>query len=264
MNEQLIVNELRTTYLGRSLFLYDTIDSTNTRAKQLADGDVKLPSGTVVIADKQTDGKGRFGRSFLSEGGKGLYMTILIKPGIISEGLSFLGLLAPMAVAEALEDYGVHAQVKWPNDVIFEGRKVSGISLSLHAGEQPFVLIGIGVNTAHVDYPEDLKDKAISVEDITGFAPGREELAANILNRLEPYLWDEKAGNSRKPFLIRYKERLAMLGSMVTIGHGETFVREKAVDVDSIGRLITENECGERTAHWGGEVSVRGVYGYEK
>ncbi len=176
---------------GHRIMIYDSVDSTNALALDMG-LDENLPaSGTVIYARVQTKGRGRLGRSWASAPGTGLYFSVLMQPDLDREDLARITLAAGLAVATAVERVcGLDTMIKWPNDVLVEGRKVAGIlteSGNWAAGHQPFVVVGIGVNvnTPLTALPEDLRDKAGSLMEAAGRAFDRGELLEAILGRLD-------------------------------------------------------------------------------
>ncbi len=261
-----ILSLLNTEVIGRKMIYYDRLDSTNTHAKKLAEGD--FHDGTVVVADEQTAGKGRLGRQWVSSKGKGIWMTILLKPDIDPSDAAKTTVLAACAVCRAVEKCcGLNAAIKWPNDVVYGGRKLCGILTEMSAeGEQiRFLIIGIGINVNFVpeDFSEDLTDKATSILKETGKHIPRKELAAEVLNAFETVYRDFIAHNGSIQFIIEeYKARSAVLGKDVRVFFKKEEIVGMAVDITEEGQLVVEMQDGSRREILSGEVSVRGMHGY--
>lgn len=173
--------------IGCTLHYFDSVDSTNTVAHRLAtDG---AAEGTVVIADSQTKGRGRLGRSWVSPPRRNLYMSVILRPAIVAGAAPPLSLVAGVAVAETIRDWTPRAVLKWPNDVLIDRRKVSGVLTEMEAddGWVRFVIVGIGVNINSTadDFPAELRDTAVSLRDIVGAPVDRTAFAESLLSRLE-------------------------------------------------------------------------------
>ncbi len=241
---------LRTRFAGRRLIARAEVESTNDVAwEALAQG---MPDGTAVVADAQTRGRGRSGRSWRTEPGRGLALSILLHPGCpalecAGGGRGAIPLAAGLALAHALEKLGVRADLKWPNDLLLGGRKVAGILCesrrSATAGETQAgdpVVIGVGVNVREErsDFPAALADVATSLA-IEGCETSREEVAAEFLNALEP-LWTELAEGDPGVVLEAWKERASFWGRSVRVRTPAGDVTGVARGLDPGGGLVIE------------------------
>ncbi len=224
--------------------VFDSLPSTNTHLSALArEG---APAGRVILAETQTAGRGRLGRSFFSPAGSGIYLSILLRPKTLDAGK--LTTLAAVVVADAISRVcGIEVGIKWVNDLIFDGKKLCGI-LAEGAGAD-FAVLGIGINVTKSAFPPELADIATSLEEVTGEAPDRNRLIAEILKRLT------KADLEGFSHMDEYRRRSLTLGKWVNIlGSGETvFVR--AIEDD--GALLVEDPTGQPRRISSGEVSVR-------
>lgn len=235
----------------------DSVDSTNDELKRRAQAGERGP--LAVIADAQTGGKGRRGRSFQSLAGKGLYLSVLLRPQAPLDQVSQLTAWTAVAVSRAVEAVsGVGPSIKWPNDVLVEGKKLCGILTELVEGR---VIIGMGVNltqTAH-DFGPELQDKAVSMAQL-GAAVDRNALTRALLEELEAMLAAFPAG--REEYLQEYRRRCVTLGREVRLvgPGGET--PATALDIDDSFALRVRLADGREEAVSSGEVSVRGVLGY--
>lgn len=234
------------------------IDSTNRYVKEIAvNGAVE---GTVVIAEKQNAGRGRFGRKFFSPEEKGIYMSILLRPELELQQAVLITSMAAVAVARAIEKVsGISAQIKWVNDIFLNKKKVCGIltEAGINAEKQSleYAVLGIGVNVGTMDFPEELADIATSVCNECGFFVEKETLIEEILKELEqwyPTLWNGS-------FLEESKARSILLGKEIRVvdsmAEGGSYPA-KAVDLDEMGHLVIERN-GEREVLNSGEVSIR-------
>ena len=238
-------------------YLVET-DSTNRYLKVLAQNGAK--EGTVVIANRQSAGRGRLGRSFFSPEEKGIYMSILLRPDISLERAVLITSMAAVAVARAIESYcGVTAKIKWVNDIFLNKKKACGIlteaGIDAETGKLKYAVLGIGVNVGKMEFPEDLKSIATSVSNECGFIASKEVLIDKILEELE-YWYPSLADGS---FLEESKKRSILLGSDIlvideTVPGGS--YPAKAVDINELGNLVIERDGRVQVLN-SGEVSIR-------
>jgi len=211
--------------------------------------------GTVVLAEEQTAGRGRFGRAWVSPAGKNIYLTLLLRPTV--DQLRRLSIITPLAVALAIEETtGLTPQIKWPNDVLLSGRKVSGILIETDfSGSEPrYALLGPGVNVNfEIDPASEIAGIATSLKQELGADVSREAVLAALLNHLEALY------TAPDPRAVReaWKSRLETLGRDVTLTfRGESFPGH-AEDVDDAGNLILRLPDGSHRTFEAGEVSLR-------
>lgn len=244
---------LETQTLGRRLIYLTSTTSTMDVARAEAEADAA--EGTIVVAEEQTAGRGRFGREWVSPAGKNVYVTVLLRPAI--DRLRRLSMLAPLATVLAIEEAaGVTALIKWPNDVLLSGRKVSGVLIDTElAGAEPrYALVGIGINV-NFDIPADseISGIATSIKAETGREVPREPVLAALLNHIERLYRQEEA----EPIRAAWKSRLDTLGKDVRLNfHGEVH-EGLAEDVDAEGNLVLLRPDGTRQAFSAGEVTLR-------
>ena len=239
-----------------------TVDSTNLVCKRMAaEG---APDGTVVMADGQTAGRGRLGRSFQSAQGLGLYLSVLWRPQTPPEEWMALPALGAVAACRAVVNVcGLDVQIKWPNDLVYGGKKLGGIlTESVLLEGAAAVVLGIGINVSHrsEDFEGEVRSMASSLETATGKAVSREALAAALVEELdalrgvafdEPTLWLEE-----------YRRRCVTVGREVQVLSGGTARCALALAVDENYGLQVRYEDGKEETVRAGEVSVRGLYGY--
>ena len=241
--------------LGESLEIHTQLDSTNNRAKELASQGA--PHGMTIIADSQTGGRGRMGRSFFSPEHSGIYMTVILRPRCSPEKAGMLTSLAAVAAAGAVEKVsGADVKIKWVNDLYIGGKKICGIlseaGLGPEAGRPDWVVVGIGINTAKMLFPEELKEIASSVGNETGEAPNRNRLIAEILNELDRLYGSLETG----AFLEESRRRSNVIGREITVVAAGEEYPAKALDIDEEGRLVVETAEGQKLLN-SGEVSLR-------
>ncbi len=241
-----IRKRLSTKLLGRQIHVYQRVGSTNDVALRLASEG--HPEGTVVVSDEQTHGRGRYGRTWHSRGGVGLWFSVLLRP----RGHARLGWLLPLAaslsVAEALRlHFGISAQTKWPNDVVAARRKIAGVLVEGQvAGEkQSRAVVGIGVNVNHrpEDFPPALRDKATSAFQLLGKELDRIEVLVRVLEALERIYF--QAVRDERPVLRDWLASCAHVNRLVSVATAEGPVTGRFLGVDNDGRLELRDASGE-------------------
>lgn len=243
----------------------ESVDSTNSACRRLAlEG---AEDGTVVMADCQTAGRGRRNRSFQSPAGRGLFLSILWRPGCTPDKLLPLTALSAVAVYRAVERVcGVNLRIKWPNDLVLHGKKLGGIltemALEGESGLVSHAVVGIGLNVHHLpsDFEGQVRDIATSLDIELDGRVCRGKLAAALLEELD-YLRGEVLFAPEK-WLEPYRAACLNIGQTVQLIRGETRERVEAVAVDGQFGLVVRHENGELETVRSGEVSVRGLYGY--
>jgi len=256
-----------TDVVGREIIYLPEVDSTNTYLKRAAlEG---AADGTVVIADYQTAGRGRMERTFQSPAGKGIYLSVLLRPEFPAERLLRVTALAGVAVCDSVEHVcGVRPGLKWPNDLVLEKRKLCGILAELITdteGKQCLILgIGINVSQTGEDFSPDVAKIATSLMQETGKTVSRIELIAALLKELDEMYRAWKSG-ILSGYLERYRHDCVNLGKRVQLIGQEGYRRTViAVGIDDSFGLVVCDEAGNRQTIRSGEVSVRGLFGYEE
>ena len=247
MTEHDIKQHLRTKTFGRHIYCFDSIDSTNTYAKKLVSQDIE--EGTLVIAEEQTAGRGRFDRTWHSSSGKNLTFSVIIRPNIIPQRIGILSLYAGLAVTEAVQELSnIPPACKWPNDVLVNGKKLCGIlSEAVFSGTQiSAVIIGIGLNVNQTEFPNALESTATSMTLECSKIFDRFHVLANVLEKLE-HLYTFIQTNQLEEILQRWQSHTIMFGKEVTIKQHGQRVNGIAQAIDLNGALIistngTENK----------------------
>lgn len=238
------------------------VDSTNLVCKRMALGGA--PDGTVVIADAQTAGRGRLGRSFQSARGLGLYLSILWRPETPPQQWMALPALGAVAAVRAVECVcSAQVQIKWPNDLVHGGKKLGGIlTESVLLGCGAAVVLGIGINVSHraEDFEGEVRGMAASLETVTGRSVSREELAAALVEELDALR--REAFDRPQLWLEEYRRRCLTVGREVQVITPDAVRRAEALAVDETFGLQVRYEDGSVDTVRAGEVSVRGLYGY--
>ncbi len=213
---------------GVRIIRLDEVDSTNEYAKTIAH---EVPEGTVVVAKRQTAGRGRKGRSWTSPEG-GLWMSVIMKPPRVDPRLAFVGALA---VVDTLADFGIFSGIKWPNDVWVNGRKISGILVEGKAGEYSILGIGLNVNNP---IPEELRNNATSMMELTGAKLPLEEVLKKLLMHLDG--WYRVFLERPDLLMAKVREKTFILGKPVTVIEGEKRISGTALDVLDDGSLLLD------------------------
>lgn len=252
-------------YLGPGASAFDVevhkkLGSTNTAVKERAVAGEK--EGKVIVAETQTGGKGRLGRSFYSPAGSGVYFSLLLRPNLGAQDAVLITTAAATAAAQAIECVtGVEASVKWVNDIYCRGKKVCGIltegSFDMESGGLEYAVLGIGINVTPPEngFPEELADAGSVLDGPAQDGDVRSRLIAETLKRF----WSFYQNLSDKTFLVNYRERSFVIGRDVDVLAGGTVRRARALAIDDDCRLLVRYEIGKIEALSSGEVSVRPV-----
>lgn len=245
---------------------YDTIDSTNLEAKRMADSELEPHESGVFVSDEQTLGRGRRGRKWESVKGEGAYTSILIRPDIPPASAAMLTLLAGYAVCKTLsETYGLDARIKWPNDIVVNGRKISGIltEMSSEIRSLHYVVVGVGINVNQKDFGDELNAIATSLELELGRDDiNKHELIVDWVKRfseLLPQFVEDKSLDSIK---ADYEALCVNVNQRVLVKEPKATYQGTGLGISPEGDLLVKMDDGEVKAIMSGEVSVRGVYGY--
>lgn len=246
---------------------FDVINSTNIRAKQLAEAGAE--EGTLVIAERQTAGKGRRGRNWESEPGTGIYMSLVLRPGTSPVNVPGITLVTALALVNSIkETCNAEPFIKWPNDIVLGGKKVCGIltEMSSELNYINYVVTGIGINANNRHFHKEIEETATSIYMQTGKETDRAQLAACTVDSFGSYYRKFEEAKSIAPFIEEYNSLLASMDKEVKIFYGmkEDAERTKtgvARGINKDGALIVDTKNGTEYV-MSGEVSVRGLYGY--
>lgn len=263
MTEAEIKSLMHTEWVAKEVLYFDTIDSTNIKAQELAEKGYQ--SGTLVVADKQESGKGRRGRSWVSPSGTGIFMTLMIKPDINPNNASMLTLVAALAVAKAITSVtGEEAMIKWPNDIVVNGKKVCGILTEMNAQFDYInhIVVGIGINVHNESFPEEISQMASSLMiEAGGKRFHRAQIIAETMSYFEQY-YDTFLKTQDLSALVReYDKLLVNRNKSVRVLDPKEPFDGKAMGITPKGELIVDTWESRKLVS-SGEVSVRGIYGY--
>lgn len=294
-----IQSRIHTQWAGQTLDYHESVDSTNVQAKRLAEEGA--PHGTLVVADQQTAGRGRRGRGWESPAGTNLYFTLLLRPEIPADKASMLTLVMAIAVAQGIsrccplkrmgeegaisrgaetsctnisctkdsQESGRALQgqvgIKWPNDIVIDGRKVCGIltemSLSVEQGSIQYVVIGAGINVGRQTFTEELQGKAIALEEVFGRV-SRSSLLTAVMEAFEDHYRKFVEAGSLALLKEDYNALLVNCDKEVRVLDPKGEFSGIARGIRDTGELIVELPGGGQKEVYAGEVSVRGIYGY--
>ncbi len=222
--------------------------------------------GSIIIAEEQISGSGRRGRSWISPKGKGIYMTIILKPNLNPMKISKISLVAAASVYKALKKMKIDSKIKWPNDIIMGNKKIGGILTEMDTSENNinYVVVGIGINInleeKHI--PKELAHKATSIKIEEKKEINKNLLMGHILNEFEKYYIPFKvSGEAKKPIEI-CRENSALINKEIRIIRGKKIKYGKALDINKEGELVVEFENGKIENIISGEISIRGKEGY--
>lgn len=262
ITEQEIQSIVDTQYIGRKVKYYEEVDSTNTQAKRLAEE--ADTDGLLVITEVQTAGKGRRGKAWESPKGSGIWMSLILKPELEPIHASGLTLVAALAVANAIRKITkLDAYIKWPNDIVINGKKVCGI-LTEMSSEMDYInhiVIGIGINVNTEHFHESIKDIATSLYLEYKNKVKRSVLVCEILKQFELYYEMYLETKNLSLLIEQYNQLLVNIGKEVVVIEAQSQFQGTALGVNESGELIVQvNDTIKRIVS--GEVSVRGVYGY--
>ena len=241
--------------IGARMEIHPLLDSSNNRAKALAASGA--PHGYLVIAESQSGGKGRMGRSFFSPEHSGVYITYVLRPQMLAEKAVMITSMAAVAVARAIETLAdVDVKIKWVNDLYINDRKVCGIlceaSMDFETGGLEYAVLGIGINVTKMEFPPELASIATSIENECGHPMSRSRLIAEISNQLEALYGQLETG----AFMAESRSRSNVIGRDVTVIRGDERYEAHAIDIDDTGRLVIRTASGVSRVG-SGEISLK-------
>ncbi|MGL5752379.1 MAG: biotin--[acetyl-CoA-carboxylase] ligase, partial [Paraclostridium sp.] len=240
LTQQNIIHLLNTGFIGRNIIHFDTIDSTNTYAKSIG---YDSCDGTVVISEEQTSGRGRIGRLWHSKKHEGIWMSIILKPDITPMEAPFITLIAGASVVKALSNLGIESYIKWPNDLIINGKKVCGIltELSAEIERVNYIVVGIGINVKSIEFDNEISKVATSIFK-EGYEVTRVDIVKNILEEFEHLYKDYIHGGNKEAVLEICRNKSAVVGKKVYAIKGNQKEFVECLDINEDGNLIVKNE----------------------
>lgn len=256
-------SRMDTSWAGHPVTFYETVNSTNLRAK--LDAENGAAQGALIVADMQTAGRGRRGRTWSSPAGTNIYFTLILKPEYGADKASMVTLVMALAVAEGIrETCGLEAGIKWPNDIVIGGKKVCGMltEMSVEQDYIHYVVIGVGINVALQEFPPEIAATATCLEGESGRKVPRAALVADIMKAFEKYYEIFLAHMDFTGLLETYNKLLVNCDREVRVLDPKGEFRGVSRGINNTGELLVELDDGTVTAVYAGEVSVRGIYGY--
>lgn len=256
--------KLHTNCIGKNFFYFDSIDSTNMKAKKLAEKGE--PHGTVVVSEEQTIGRGRLGRDWISPKYKGIWLSIILRPETDPTNVPKITQIAAAAVITALNELKIDVYVKWPNDIIINHKKVCGIltEMSGELNRVNYVIVGIGINVNldKDDFNNEILNKASSLKIETGSPVDRKLLLGTLINKFEKLYVEFEKDAAVKSSIDICKEHSAVLGRDIKIISGKKEYFAKAIDIGENGELVVKYPDGSIKDIISGEISIRALNGY--
>ena len=246
-----------------SLLCFDIVDSTNLEAKRQADKGAA--DFTLVIADSQSAGRGRRGRSWESAKEENIYMSLLLKPEFAPDKASMVTLVMALATARAIRECtGLAAEIKWPNDIVIAGKKAVGIltELNLKGAFIDSLVCGVGINVNQEVFPEEIRQVATSLCIESGKRIDRQELVLRVMENFEKAYDSFGKAQNLETLMEEYNALLVNRDRQVCVLDPKGEFTAVARGINQRGELLVEKEDGSIEEVYAGEVSVRGIYGY--
>jgi BirA family biotin operon repressor/biotin-[acetyl-CoA-carboxylase] ligase len=255
---RLLENKLAGSFIGHKIHFYPDIDSTNTEAFNLAAAGA--PEGTVVIADSQTKGRGRMQRVWHSPSGSNIYTSLILRPNLKPDRVPQISILAGVAVAEIMDNFcpGM-VNLKWPNDVLLNGKKVCGIlaQMKTSASRVDFIILGIGINI-NINYnrlPQDIKNSATSLAIETDRKISRQELIIDLYENLAKW-YKKLIADGFSTVKEKWLSMAPMIGKRVQITSGDEVISGKALGIDEQGSLLLLTAEGRKIKISAGDATI--------
>ena len=260
-NETTIADQIHTKWAGKTVHFAREIDSTNLWIKRLAKEGA--PEGTLALAEFQSAGRGRLGRSWEVPEGTSVMMSILLRPKFEPQYAPTLTLVMGMAVAKAVKSLGFDVSIKWPNDVVVSHKKICGIltEMGVRDGKIDYAVIGVGINVNIREFPEEMADKATSLYLESGREFDRSQIPGLVMEAFEEYYEKFAATCDLSGLKEEYESILANYNQPVRVLAKEPY-EGVARGITDGGELLVEKTDGTIVAVSAGEVSVRGLYSY--
>lgn len=261
--EQEVKSLLNTKFWGKKVVYFEETDSTNNVIKEMATEGAE--HGMLVIAGSQTAGRGRRGRNWVSESGSGIWMSFLLRPVMDLQNVSMLTLVAALAVRKTVwEETGISGKIKWPNDIVVNGKKVCGILTELSATSDKInhVVVGVGINANTREFPEEISDVATSLFLESKVEINHAGFIAAFGKVFEEY-YEQFMITQDLSFLKKeYNENLVNRNNKVKIIDTSMEYTGISQGINELGELLVTDDAGGQHVVRSGEVSVRGIYGY--
>ena len=270
INVPVLKDSLSETVFGKEIIFFDELDSTNSKASSMAIAGA--PEGTVIIADSQLAGRGRMGRQWHSPSGKGIWLSVILRPNLPAHMVQLITLAASLAVAQAIERVtGAEPGIKWPNDVLLDGKKVCGIltEMNTEIDKVKHIVLGVGINFSQQpeDFPSEILESAVSIlmhiknNDKHFKNYTRNDIIREVLISFDKCYENLLVGRG-STIVEGWKDYSATIGKRICVHDRERKYFGKAADIGQDGSLILETDDGEIKTIVSGEISIRGIMGY--
>ncbi len=262
---------------GKQYLHLSETDSTNEVVKRLLKDGVTVEAnktggrliegepmeGTVVYADYQESGKGRRGRTWNGQKDMSLMYSLLLKPDIVSDNLPMITLVAALGVCRTIRDmYKIDAEIKWPNDIVYDGKKIAGILTEMEpSGGSNYVIVGVGINVFQTEFPEDIRKKATSLAQQSAETYGLEELLYDILHRTEDYYDIFLETGNMSGLKDVYDSYLVGKDTEIKVLDPKEPYKGTALGINDEGELLVRDSAGTVHKVYAGEISIGGIYG---
>lgn len=262
---------------GKQYLHLSETDSTNEVVKRLLKDGVTVEAnktggrliegepmeGTVVYADYQESGKGRRGRTWNGQKDMSLMYSLLLKPDIVSDNLPMITLVAALGVCRTIRDmYKIDAEIKWPNDIVYDGKKIAGILTEMEpSGGSNYVIVGVGINVFQTEFPEDIRKKATSLAQQSAETYGLEELLYDILHRTEDYYDIFLETGNMSGLKDVYDSYLVGKDTEIKVLDPKEPYKGTALGINDKGELLVRDSAGTVRKVYAGEISIGGIYG---
>jgi len=256
-------SRMDTKWAGCRVAFYDELPSTNLQAK--LDAENGAPQGTLIVADMQTSGRGRRGRAWNSPAGINSYFTLILKPDFPVETASMVTLVMGLAVAEGIrKNCGVEAGIKWPNDIVVNGKKICGMlaEMSVERDFIHYIVMGVGINVGLQEFPPEIVETATCLERECGHRVPRAALIADVMKEFETYYDIFLKTGGLAELMEHYNSLLVNKGREVRVLTPGAEFQGVSQGINEAGELLVERPDGTVARVYAGEVSVRGIYGY--
>ena len=254
LNKELIEIGMKSDFIGHSVEVLESVDSTNDYAKKKAK---ELVDGSVIISLEQVKGKGRRGRSFHSGKGDGIYLSIILKPGFEPAKAPFITSIAGAALVNRFNKFNIQTKIKWPNDVLINGKKVAGILTEMSADMEfiEYIVLGVGINVSGLEFPSELKNIATSLK-LEGYDVKKLSIIWQFIYEFE-LLYNLYLNENTSEVVNILRNNSSVLGKQINVHYMNEIESAIAVDINNQGALIIKTQEGEVKELSSGEISIR-------
>lgn len=254
LNKELIEIGMKSDFIGHSVEVLESVDSTNDYAKKKAK---ELVDGSVIISLEQVKGKGRRGRSFHSGKGDGIYLSIILKPGFEPTKAPFITSIAGAALVNTFNKFNIQTKIKWPNDVLINGKKVAGILTEMSADMEfiEYIVLGVGINVSGLEFPSELKNIATSLK-LEGYDVKKLSIIWQFIYEFE-LLYNLYLNENTSEVVNILRNNSSVLGKQINVHYMNEIESAIAVDINNQGALIIKTQEGEVKELSSGEISIR-------